>query len=134
MRNFTFVTRSMLPFAKLAFGIGKPWKARILGTELAGEVERAGKGGGKKLKGGVVMENPERMTLITELAAAGTRRPVIDRRYPLEQIADAFKHVERGHKKGNVVMSVAIDNSGRLVTIHLSQIAALKCCNVLAAS
>ena len=28
MRNFTFVTRSMLPFAKLAFGIGKPWKAR----------------------------------------------------------------------------------------------------------
>jgi NADPH:quinone reductase-like Zn-dependent oxidoreductase len=27
MRNFTFVTRSMLPFAKLMFGIGKPWKA-----------------------------------------------------------------------------------------------------------
>ena len=36
MRNFTFVTRSMLPFAKLTFGIGKPWKARVLGTELAG--------------------------------------------------------------------------------------------------
>ena len=43
MRNFTFVTKSMLPFAKLAFGIGKPWKARVLGTELAGEVESAGK-------------------------------------------------------------------------------------------
>ena len=43
MRNFTFVTRSMLPFAKLMFGIGKPWKARVLGTELAGEVESAGK-------------------------------------------------------------------------------------------
>jgi NADPH:quinone reductase-like Zn-dependent oxidoreductase len=43
MRNFTFVTRSMLPFAKLTFGIGKPWKARVLGTELAGEVESAGK-------------------------------------------------------------------------------------------
>jgi len=39
MRNFTFVTKSMLPFAKLAFGIGKPWKERILGTELAGEAE-----------------------------------------------------------------------------------------------
>ena len=43
VRNFTFVTKSMLPIAKLMFGIGKPWKARILGTELAGEVERAGK-------------------------------------------------------------------------------------------
>jgi hypothetical protein len=43
MRNFTFVTKSMLPFAKLTFGIRKPWKARVLGTELAGEVESTGK-------------------------------------------------------------------------------------------
>jgi NADPH:quinone reductase-like Zn-dependent oxidoreductase len=43
VRNFTFVTKSMLPIAKLMFGIREPWKARVLGTELAGEVERAGK-------------------------------------------------------------------------------------------
>src|SRR5688572_23600863 len=43
VRNFTFVTRSMLPIAKLMFGIGKPWRARVLGTELAGEVEETGK-------------------------------------------------------------------------------------------
>jgi NADPH:quinone reductase-like Zn-dependent oxidoreductase len=43
MRNFTFVTNAMLPFAKLTFGIRKPWKARILGAELAGEVESTGK-------------------------------------------------------------------------------------------
>ena len=43
VRNFTFVTRSMLPIAKVMFGIGKPWKARVLGTELAGEVEGVGK-------------------------------------------------------------------------------------------
>src|ERR1043165_2643502 len=42
VRNFTFVTKSMRPIAKLLFGIGKPWKARILGTELAGEVVGAG--------------------------------------------------------------------------------------------
>jgi len=281
MRNFTFVTQSMLPIAKLMFGIGKPWKARVLGTELAGEVESAGKDvkrfkkgdrilastgmrggghaqyaclpetgalvlkpdsltweeavaipfgantalyflrdlgqiqagqelliigasgsigsagvqlakhfgatvtavcsggnvdmvkslgadkvidytqedfttkadtydlifdivgattfdlcqhtlkphgvflqnimgldamarilwtsivGGKKLKGGVAMENQERMNFIATLAAAGKLKPVIDRSYPLEQIAKAFKFVEQGHKKGNVVITVA---------------------------
>ena len=281
VRNFTFVTKSMLPIAKLMFGITKPWKARVLGTELAGEVERAGKDvtrfkagdrvvastgmaggghaqyacvpetgavvikpdslsweeavaipfgantalyflrdlgtiragqalliigasgaigsagvqlakhfgatvtgvcsganvelvkslgadtvidytredftnnghtydlifdvvggttfdrcqdslkpngvflqnnmelidivrvlwtsicGGKKIKGGVAIGNLERMRLIAELAAAGTLRPVIDRSYPLERIAEAFKYVEQGHKKGNVVITVA---------------------------
>jgi NADPH:quinone reductase-like Zn-dependent oxidoreductase len=43
MRNFAFVTRSMVPLAKLTFGIGKPWKERVLGIELAGEVESTGK-------------------------------------------------------------------------------------------
>ena len=280
VRNFTFVTKSMRPIAKLMFGIGKPWKARILGTELAGEVERAGKdvtrfkpgdqivastgmaggghaqyaclpetgavvikpdslgweeavaipfganaasyflqdlgniragqellvigasgaigsagvqlakhfgatvtavcsganlelvkslgadkvidytredftkngktydlifdvGGGttfdrcqnslepngvflqnimeltdivrvvwtsiasrKKIKGGVAINNLKRMSFIAELATAGKLRPVIDRSYPLEQIAEAFKYVEQGHKKGNIVITV----------------------------
>ena len=43
MRNLTFVTPSMRPFAKLILGIGKPWRARVLGTEFAGEVESTGK-------------------------------------------------------------------------------------------
>lgn len=280
MRNFTFVTKSMRPMAKLMFGIGKPWKARILGTELAGEVERTGKevkrfktgdrivastgmvGGGhaqyaclpetgalaikpdsltweeavaipfgantalyflrdlgkihagqelliigasgsigsagvqlakhfgaivtavcssanldmvkslgadkivdytkedvtkngetydvifdivgattfdrcknslkpqgvflqnimgvtdmfrylwtsmtagKKLKGGVAMEDLKRLNFIVDLAATRKLKPIIDRSYPLEQIAAAFKYVEQGHKKGNVVIKV----------------------------
>jgi NADPH:quinone reductase-like Zn-dependent oxidoreductase len=46
---------------------------------------------GKAIKGGVALENAERMRFIVELGAAGKLKPVIDRSYPLEQIADAFK-------------------------------------------
>src|SRR3954469_12665837 len=63
--------------------------------------------GRKKIKGGVAIGNQKGMRLIAELAADGTLKPVIDRSYPLEQIAEAFKYVERGHKKGSVVITVA---------------------------
>ncbi len=61
---------------------------------------------GRRLKGGVAIETLARLNTITEFAAAGTLKPVVDRSYPLERIAEAFTYVERGHKKGNVVITV----------------------------
>jgi len=79
----------------------------IIGLTDIGRILWTSIKGGKKLKGGVAMENAARMNFIAELAATGQLKPVIDRSYPLERIAEAFAYVEQGHKKGNVVITVA---------------------------
>ena len=62
--------------------------------------------GGKKVQFPIPKDNKNDILFFKELAETGRLKPVIDRRYPLAQIAEAYRYVEKGQKIGNVVITV----------------------------
>lgn len=63
--------------------------------------------GKRKAKLGLVRYRKDDLSVVRELLAAGRYRAVIDRVYPLEEVVEAHRYVDRHEKTGNVVLRVA---------------------------
>ncbi len=64
-------------------------------------------GGGRTLGAVVAKPTAERLAAVAQMAADGKLKPVIDRRYSLENVVEAMNYLEEGHSRGKTVLAIA---------------------------
>jgi NADPH:quinone reductase-like Zn-dependent oxidoreductase len=110
--KFDFIFDSV---GKSSFGKCKPLLKKngiYISTELGKNVENVYLSlitpilGGKKVVFPIPTINQEDVTFLKNLVVNGAYKPVLDREYSLEQIAEAYRYVETGQKVGNVIIKV----------------------------
>lgn len=84
-------------------GGGQSFPGMLIGLLVQSLLSLAGS---RKMRGFMAKVNKEDLVFLKDLLAAGRIVPVIDRQYPLSEVADALRYVEAGHAKAKVVITM----------------------------
>jgi NADPH:quinone reductase-like Zn-dependent oxidoreductase len=98
--------RALTPQGIYVMAGGKPgqiFQAMLLGSWMS-------ENGGKKLGGFTAKADQKDLVMLKELVDAGKVVPVIDKRYPLSEAAEALRYLGAGHARGKVVITVEHGN------------------------
>ena len=111
--DLIFDTVGVTTFASCKDALSERGTYLPLNTDIRGIAKAVltSRSAGKRVKYAVSKNTREGLDLILKLMASGVLKPVIDRVYPMDQVAEAHRHVEQRHKRGSVVLTIAAETA-----------------------